>query len=178
MNVPNLLSLSRLILSPLILYFVLEENYLSSLVLVLFLALMDFLDGFFARKLNQSTRMGKILDPLADKVFTFFSLLSYTFFSKERLNPLIFFLLLGRDITLIIGGIFLIKRKFTPEPSIYGKFTTLFVSLSLLSVGILNVYDVNFLRILTNVLEIVSLILILVSWVDYTLKGFKMIFKE
>lgn len=178
MNVPNLLSSVRLLLSPLIPYLVLKENYLLSLIIILFLAFTDFLDGFTARRLNQVTKIGKILDPLADKVFTFFSLLSYTFLSKEKLNPLIFFLLLSRDVTLIVGGLILIRRKLIPQPSVYGKLTTFFVSLSLITVGVLNVYGAKFLLILASFLEVVSVALIILSWVDYTTRGFKMIFKE
>jgi len=175
MNVPNLLSLIRLLFSPLITYLVLKEHYAFSLTLILFLALTDFLDGFLARKLNQVTKLGKILDPIADKVFTFFAILSYTFLSKEKLNPPIFFLLLGRDLLLVLGGFLLTRRGMVPEPSIFGKLTTFFVSISLITVGILNVYNLSFLKATLSVLEITSIGFILLSWIDYSLKGFKML---
>ena len=66
--IPNLLSLVRIILAyPILLYFYIEE-YLVSLGLFLIAALTDALDGFLARTFNWRTDLGKVLDPIADKI--------------------------------------------------------------------------------------------------------------
>ena len=66
--IPNLLSLVRIILAyPILLYFYIEE-YLISLGLFLIAALTDALDGFLARTFNWRTDLGKVLDPIADKI--------------------------------------------------------------------------------------------------------------
>jgi len=171
MNIPNILSLLRLIFSPLILFFVIKDLYLFSLFLIIVLAITDFLDGYFARKLKASTTLGKFLDPIADKTFTFFALFSYTFLSKVKLDALIFLFLFLRDIILILGGLMLRKYSFIPNPSIYGKLTTFFVSLTLLSIGILNIVRIEFLEISLVYFEALSVLFIFVSFIDYMLKG-------
>ncbi len=175
-NLPNFLSLLRLTFSPLILIFTFEREYLFSFIFLCFLALTDFLDGYFARKFKAQTILGKFLDPLSDKVFTFFSLLSYTFFSEIKLNPLIFFTLSIRDVVLILGGMYLKKYGFVPEPSVWGKGSTLFVSLSLICVSFNNFLGKALCN--ANFLQYTALAFIIVSFFDYTLKGVKYIKSE
>ncbi|HID66052.1 MAG TPA: CDP-alcohol phosphatidyltransferase family protein [Aquificaceae bacterium] len=172
MNIPNILSLLRLIFSPFIPFFVIKDLYPFSLFLIIVLAITDFLDGYFARKLRASTTLGKFLDPIADKTFTFFALISYTFLSKVKLDTSIFLFLFLRDILLISGGLVLKKYNFVPNPSIYGKLTTFFVSLTLLSIGILNIRQIEFLEMFLRYFETISILFILVSSIDYTLKGY------
>jgi len=169
MNIPNTLSVLRILLSPFIPILIAKEKYLLSLFLIVFLALTDFLDGYIARKFNQETRRGKILDPLGDKVFTTFSLFSYTFLSRYTLNSSIFFLLLFRDILLVLGGIILLRKNILPSPSIYGKLTTFFVSLCLVIVAVLNIHFIRILQNLLTALEILTLSFISISLLHYTL---------
>ncbi|WP_461829272.1 CDP-alcohol phosphatidyltransferase family protein [Aquifex sp.] len=170
-NSPNFLSALRIILSPFIPVLVIKEAYGFSLLLTISLALTDFLDGFLARKLKAQTTLGKFLDPLGDKVFTFFALFSYTFLSEYKLPFYIFFSLLLRDITLIVGGVFLRKYNFVPEPSVFGKITTFLVSAELALVAFLNVYYVQAVKISLDFLLPATLTFIWISFVHYLYKG-------
>jgi CDP-diacylglycerol--glycerol-3-phosphate 3-phosphatidyltransferase len=67
-NVPNVLTLSRLVLSVVVFAFVANEWFWSALIVFVVAALTDALDGYFARLLNQGTAIGRQLDPLVDKV--------------------------------------------------------------------------------------------------------------
>ena len=67
-TVPNLITYVRFLLVPPFIYFFLEENYIMAGVMIGLSGLSDCFDGFFARRLNQVTSLGKILDPIADKV--------------------------------------------------------------------------------------------------------------
>ncbi len=67
-NVPNALTLSRLVLAIVVFAFVANEWYWSALIIFVIAALTDALDGYFARLLNQGTAIGRQLDPLVDKV--------------------------------------------------------------------------------------------------------------
>ncbi|RUM32314.1 MAG: hypothetical protein DSY42_01215 [Aquifex sp.] len=64
------------------------------------------------------------------------------------------------------------KYNFVPNPSIYGKLTTFFISLTLVSIGILNIQQIEFLEMLLGYFEAISILFILVSSIDYTLKGY------
>lgn len=67
-NVPNQLSAARIVLAVLCFLAICAEWYLAALVLFILAAVTDFLDGYWARRFNQITQLGRILDPFADKV--------------------------------------------------------------------------------------------------------------
>ena len=75
-NVPNLLSILRIALVPVFLWFLLDEFFLAAIVVLAIAGLTDFLDGYLARKLNQITKLGKMLDPVADRLYIFATLLA------------------------------------------------------------------------------------------------------
>lgn len=68
-KLPNILSLSRGLLLPLVLWLLIQEAYGECLLLVIFLSLTDWLDGFLARRWNVSTATGALLDAVVDRVF-------------------------------------------------------------------------------------------------------------
>jgi cardiolipin synthase len=68
MNIPNFLTLLRIVLVPLLVILLINKAFLKALVLFTCLGLTDALDGFLARVLNQQTILGSYLDPIADKV--------------------------------------------------------------------------------------------------------------
>ena len=75
-NVPNLLSFLRIALVPVFLWLLLDEMFLAAIAVLAFAGLTDFLDGYLARKLNQTTKLGKMLDPVADRLYIFATLLA------------------------------------------------------------------------------------------------------
>ena len=108
MNLPNYLTLSRLLISPLFMLFYLERDFfgLSAqslpvvlLILIAISELSDFLDGYFARRWNQITPLGKILDPVADTITHLTAFLSFTE-APIRLPIWLVFIFLYRDIVV------------------------------------------------------------------------------
>lgn len=88
LNVPNQLTTARLILSLVLFGFIVSQFYLISLVLFVIAAGTDWLDGYLARKYNQVTTLGRILDPFADKIIicgTFILLAASPAFVKSSL---------------------------------------------------------------------------------------------
>ncbi|MGZ6290942.1 MAG: CDP-alcohol phosphatidyltransferase family protein, partial [Syntrophales bacterium] len=67
MNVPNLLTLARILLVPITVIFLMQGAFAKALILLIVSGITDALDGFFARILNQQTVLGSYLDPIADK---------------------------------------------------------------------------------------------------------------
>jgi len=122
LTLPNFLSLLRI---PLALAF-LQENPLYRLYALLIAMATDGLDGYLARKWNQSSKFGSILDPLTDKFFVFVVLMVFLY--EKRLNYFETFTLLCRDCSVIIFGAYLMlnkRLKTYPIKAIWsGKITT------------------------------------------------------
>ncbi len=129
----NLLSLFRLLLA--IPFWILlddfEGNRYYVFALCLFAALTDILDGYLARKFNEVTEFGKIIDPLADKVAM--AAIVVKLFLLGAIEPLYFFLIVGRDLLIFIGGIIVTKKNGRVLPSNkLGKLTVMNIGLVIL----------------------------------------------
>lgn len=126
MGLPNILSISRLVLVPVfvIVYFSgLEFATVYAAIIFLVASLTDVLDGMIARKYNMTSKLGKILDPLGDKVMTFTVLICITI---DRIIPwwavLVF---AGKEVAMGLGGLVIHKRLKEIPPSNYlGKTAT------------------------------------------------------
>ncbi|MCS7171344.1 MAG: CDP-alcohol phosphatidyltransferase family protein [Aquificaceae bacterium] len=160
LNLPNLLSFARLVLSPLV--FLLPEKSLPAFFLLL--ALSDALDGFLARRLKAQTELGKVLDPLADKIMLLCGLVSCVY-RFSSLPEWFFYLCLSRDLFILIGSILVASKSGSfPQARVAGKAYTLFLSifLFLCMLGFSAIW-----------LFSIALFLLLVSWLDYALAGVK-----
>ena len=104
MNISNSLSFLRIILAFPVAYLLFIQDYELAIILGVIAGITDFLDGFLARKLNQITELGKVLDPIADKLFIGIIglVLIYT-----GVMPLWFFAsIIIRDILILLGGLY------------------------------------------------------------------------
>lgn len=122
---PNLLTLLRVFLLPFIFYFLLKDtrsDFIIALILMGVAYFSDIIDGWVARKLHQESDLGKILDPLVDKL-AIGAIAIYTVIYKEF--PLwVLVLILTKDILTLLGGWYLLKRrKVVPQPNKWGKYT-------------------------------------------------------
>ena len=75
LTIPNALSVLRLLLVPVFLVLLLDQQNLAALVVLIFASATDWFDGFLARKLNQVTKLGARLDPAADRLYIFATLI-------------------------------------------------------------------------------------------------------
>jgi len=102
-----------------------------TIIFVVLAALSDFLDGYLARKLKQESSLGKIADPLIDKIFSGASLLGLVIFGY--LPWLIFWLFLARDALMILAsGVLLIQKKNLVMETQIGKISTALFFLGLI----------------------------------------------
>ena len=130
LNIPNALSVLRIILVPVFAAFYLgaetAEQYLVSGVILAFSGITDMLDGKIARKYNMITDMGKILDPFADKL-TQGTVCVCLAIRHPSLAPL-FVILIVKEVLIFTGGILVYKKhEFVASPNIFGKiYTALF----------------------------------------------------
>ncbi|MGC2199755.1 MAG: CDP-alcohol phosphatidyltransferase family protein [Stellaceae bacterium] len=106
LNLPNLISLGRLLLVPLAISLILEGSYGIAFWVFVVAGVSDALDGFIAKRFDRRTRLGALLDPLADKVL----LVSVyvTLGIAGQLWPWLVVLVVFRDL-MIIGGFVLIQ---------------------------------------------------------------------
>lgn len=104
LNLPNLISLGRLLLVPLAISLILEANYRAAFWVFVIAGVSDALDGFIAKRFDRRTRLGALLDPLADKVL----LVSVyvTLGIAGQLWPWLVVLVVFRDL-MIVGGFLL-----------------------------------------------------------------------
>ena len=170
-NLPNLISALRLIMSPYVLIFALRGEIKQSMLLFVLLLISDALDGAIARLLGAETRLGKMLDPLADKTLLLFGLLSVTLFTTNGVSILLLKTVVIRDLFLIGGTLFLRRFGFVPNPSLWGKSATVFLGLTVINGYLINLYNFSLLINSFVFLQYLSGILTAVSGFDYALKG-------
>lgn len=132
MNIPNILTTFRLILIPvfIFIFFSLSSNSLFYSVLIFLLAgVTDFLDGYLARKYKLITKIGIILDPLADKLMLITVL---TCLVINRYIPIwVLIIIAVKEIFMILCGIFLYKKGTVISSNIFGKASTIFFYISI-----------------------------------------------
>lgn len=151
-SIPNLLSLLRLLLIPVFLYAYLSEYPVISSVILIVSGLTDLLDGWIARHFHMVTDVGKILDPVADKLTQFAILLCIVV--TYPLAGLLVAVFAVKELMMMAGGIVLLKRGVQPLSSKwFGKLATAFFYVSMICVVLfpLPVRIVN-VAILINVL--------------------------
>jgi CDP-diacylglycerol--glycerol-3-phosphate 3-phosphatidyltransferase len=130
----------------------------------------DILDGYLARKLNQITEFGKVIDPLADKVLIVFVVLNL--FLLGEIPDYYFYMIIARDVLILIGGLIVAKKIGKVLPSDYiGKATVLSIAFVLLMI-LLNV-DSQSLPYL--ILYYLSIVLIFASFANYLIKAAKVL---
>ncbi|MFW5799846.1 MAG: CDP-diacylglycerol--glycerol-3-phosphate 3-phosphatidyltransferase [Spirochaetota bacterium] len=181
--IPNLFSLLRIILLiPLVIIF--YNSYYSDIVfyhykaihitannviilgIVLVIVFTDFLDGFFARKLNQISELGKILDPLADKLG--FIIVSILFVTKTQLPLWIMIYIIVREFIVFAFAFFLSKKqKKVVQSNIWGKVSTFVLSISFLCIII---FGLEF--IATVIILLIGLIFFTYATINYAVITF------
>lgn len=114
-TIPNLLSLLRLLGVPIFFYLIVGPHRDGLALFVLFISgFTDWLDGYLARKLQQFSRIGELLDPLADRLYTLAALFALYF--REVLPVFVVVALLARDIAMTIILLRLKQRGITGVP--------------------------------------------------------------
>jgi len=123
-TVPNMLSALRLVLVPVFLYMLLNDHGLVAITILAVSSITDFLDGYLARRYHQVTRLGQLLDPAADRLYIFSTLVA---FSIQGVIPWwLALLVIGRDFMLLVVYPILATHGYGPLPVHYlGKAGTM-----------------------------------------------------
>jgi len=129
MNIPNTLTIFRILLVPVFIIFLINNNLWMALMIFILAGITDGLDG-----LNQRTLIGAYLDPIADKFLLISAYLALTI--KNMLPAWLSVIVISRDI-IILSGIallFLMAKKFVIRPSLLSKATTVSQILTIIAV--------------------------------------------
>lgn len=170
-TIPNLLSLFRLVLIPVYasVYLTATENYqflLAGAILAVS-CLTDMIDGKIARKFNMITTLGKVLDPLADKL-TQLTLTICLSMKYPVLYPVLGLFVLKELFQLVLGVVFLRKGKMLPGALMAGKICTTVLFISLIALVLMpNMYPA-----VVTLIAVIDALFLSISFISYVLAYF------
>ncbi|HAQ63507.1 MAG TPA: hypothetical protein DCR23_03500 [Ruminococcaceae bacterium] len=182
-TVPNFMSLVRILLIPVFAVLYLKGYIWWALLVLAISGISDFLDGKIARKFNQVSNLGKMLDPIADKL-TVFALAIVLFFKFKSAQSAamqafawVFLLFIAKEIIMLLGGLVIISKGARPAPAaIYGKVATFAFYLVMIliigfgpEVGALSLINPNLTlpETVMFVLVVIALVLTFVAFASY-----------
>jgi cardiolipin synthase len=185
--ISNLISLSRFLLLGVTVYLMAEKNYLAALVFIALIWISDLLDGYFARKRNEISELGKLIDPLADKVSVITIIIVML---VQGMIPLWYVIIvILRDVIILAGGLYLSKRKnillqsnWTGKIAVFTIGLTLFSSILINSIKLKQLgdyfsYHTEFMELLYTSILLLSIVMIFLSLYLY-LNRFLIILKK
>ena len=166
MTAPNAMSFIRILLiTPFVAFFV-TGHYIPAAVMVGLSGLSDCFDGYVARRFHQESEIGKILDPLADKL-TLIACGICLILIEPFVFPLVALLLI-KDTLMLTGGTIIIRRGIVPPKSVwYGKVSTVLFYLTLGAIVLMEIIGYEN-RALTLAMLSVTLLFMVFSLVMYS----------
>lgn len=133
MNLSNSLSILRIILTFPTAYFIYTGEINFAIIIGIIAGITDFFDGFLARKLNQITELGKIIDPVADKILV--GVIAFVMILTEQLPIWFFLAVVVRDLLILAGGFYVSKKyNIILTSNFEGKATFCLIILTVLGV--------------------------------------------
>lgn len=181
MNTPNVLTLIRVIMVPVFMWALLSGFYLAAIIIFAVASLTDHLDGYLARKNNQVTTFGKLMDPLADKILTISALVCLCGIDADFVNPAVVMIIIARE--LIVTGVrqLAMGEKTVIAASMWGKAKTVSQMAAIIAVMIdlawpeLLRFGEGYWCAVTFWLVVLTVVLTVYSGVDYIVKNRKLI---
>ena len=164
-NLPNILTLSRLLVTPLIIYLGLNNHFIILIIVAVFIALTDFFDGYLARKWQVTSEFGAKLDMIADKVLALGLLILLI-----MKNHLFLYVLILESIIAIVNIYIFFKSKYA-NSLLVGKLKTWFIFIAII-LGFLNILFPN-LTISINIFAYITMIIQIITLFSYIRFYFK-----
>ena len=171
LTIPNLITLFRIILTPLFIIFLIQGNYGKALAVFILAGVSDLADGLIARTWQQKSRLGSYLDPLADKILMAASFVTLSIY--HLIPSWLTVVVLSRDVALALGVLIfrLADISLLIRPTLAGKWTTTF---QLITVGFVLLNKIwAFPPLVLPVFFWVTGILTSVSGLQYFYRGIK-----
>lgn len=158
LTIPNAMSVLRIIIIPFFAYFFLNNRLVTALVLLLLSGLTDLLDGMIARKFNQVTELGKLLDPVADKITQ--GMVAICMGIRIPSIRYVLILLIVKELLMLVCGCILLQKKKKPcAAQWFGKVST---TLFYISIAVILAMRLVF-EVPPVIFEVVANVLLLVT---------------
>ena len=132
MNLPNILTLIRVLLTPIFVILIINKYFEWALLTFAIAGITDGLDGLIARLTGQRTELGAYLDPIADKLLAFAAFISLAII--EMIPSWLVVIVITRDIIILVGFLVMFLTNYHPKinPSFLSKMTTTFQIITIL----------------------------------------------
>ncbi|MFL2723015.1 MAG: CDP-diacylglycerol--glycerol-3-phosphate 3-phosphatidyltransferase [Gammaproteobacteria bacterium] len=171
----NFLTIMRIIAAPVILFFLVVENYLICILLFFLASLTDYFDGFLARKHNAESELGEILDPIADKIIIVFLLIGLSVNLSNYLMAFLSSFIIAREIGIAA------LRDFASRNNLSDRTKVTFIAkaktaIQLFTIGLYLLaltLNFNLLIIISDVFLIIATLITVYTGYDYILNVLK-----
>lgn len=173
MNLANKISIGRIILIPFFIGAVIYSRLDAALVFFAMAIISDGVDGTIARAFKQKTRLGTILDPMADKLLLMSAYICLscvnTIPAHLRMPPYVPIIIISRDVIIVLGSIvvYFITGDLKIAPSLIGKVTTFFQMITIVSI-LLKFEN-------SHIIWNATVLMTIISGVDYVMKGSRLL---
>jgi len=142
MTIPNLITILRILLVPILIIYLINGRILASLIIFIIASISDALDGFIARVFHQKSNLGAHLDPLADKILLMTAFITLAIL--KMIPSWLVVLTISRDVIILLGVLMLYINRYPVKiaPTLLSKATTciqIATILIVLSNGFLNI---------------------------------------
>jgi len=143
MNLPNILTLTRVLMIPLFVIFIMNKHFEWALITFVIAGVTDGIDGLIARITHQRTELGAYLDPIADKLLLFSAFITLAI--VEIIPSWLVVIVITRDVIILVGFLVMLLTGYHPKinPSLLSKMTTVFQIITIVLV-LLNGYYPSF----------------------------------
>ncbi|MEN6321521.1 MAG: CDP-alcohol phosphatidyltransferase family protein [Syntrophaceae bacterium] len=174
MNIPNVLTLLRILLVPVTVIFLMQGAFLKALIVLFISGITDALDGFLARILNQQTVLGAYLDPIADKALIVSCFVTMSI--KSIIPGWFTVIVISRDVIILLGIAILsiMSIPYKIRPSFIGKVTTT-LQLSMIFFSLvfrITPGSIDYVWLI--VLQWMTILFTVASGLDYMVRGIKL----
>jgi cardiolipin synthase len=173
MNLPNYITLVRIVLIPFFIGLMIYHHYRAAMAVFVVACVTDALDGLIARITNQKTDLGAFLDPIADKLLIVSAFM--TLVLRGILPVWLVMVVISRDAILVLGSmvIYFTGHVFVAQPSLIGKTTTVLQLLTVTLSLLLKIYGIK--TGLMPILYWTTAVFTVVSGIQYVARGTKIV---
>ena len=171
----NFITIARILLAPIILFFLVFGNYFVCIILFFLAGLTDYFDGYLARKYNAESQIGEILDPIADKILIVFLLIGLSVQLDSFLMAFLSSFIIAREIGIAALRDYSSRKNISDRTKVtyLAKIKT---SLQLFSIGsylFALTISFNLLILISDIFLVIATLITIYTGYEYTLNVFK-----